>query len=207
MQWAIVVTNKQTSRSHPERAEVDDGLVIIERAAAALLPGVRVVGCGSYRRGDANSGDIDVLFTHDAAWCYPRGAEGDTLGGPRASEEARKAFLQALVASLMRPGARARYGGSGAEGAAVDDERDGGAEGGDRAPFITHALTLGHTGWSDAASKHGAATWMGICKPRGRFRRIDLKVGHCVGSGQEDHASYRRRRNRLATPQGREERL
>ena len=47
------------------RAEVSVFLDVMRRIAERLAPGVSIEAVGSYRRGAATSGDVDILMTHD----------------------------------------------------------------------------------------------------------------------------------------------
>ena len=46
------------------RAEVSVFLYVMQRIAERLAPGVRIQAVGSFRRGAATSGDVDILVTH-----------------------------------------------------------------------------------------------------------------------------------------------
>ena len=50
------------------RSEVLEIETIVKEAAAGLLPGVVAQAAGSYRRGKAMCGDIDVLICHPEYW-------------------------------------------------------------------------------------------------------------------------------------------
>ena len=46
------------------RTEVQEIESIVARVCCAIDPAFSAVACGSYRRGKATSGDVDILITH-----------------------------------------------------------------------------------------------------------------------------------------------
>ncbi|XP_006831327.1 PREDICTED: DNA polymerase lambda isoform X2 [Chrysochloris asiatica] len=52
------------------REEATEIQQIVQESALALNPGLLCVACGSYRRGKATCGDVDVLVTHPDGWSH-----------------------------------------------------------------------------------------------------------------------------------------
>ncbi|XP_067393079.1 DNA polymerase lambda isoform X2 [Emydura macquarii macquarii] len=83
-----------------EAAEIEE---TVREAAQALNPGLVCVACGSYRRGKATCGDVDVLVSHPDGQSH-RGVFGKLLGSLR-----RSGFLTDDLVSQEDNGHQKKY--------------------------------------------------------------------------------------------------
>ncbi|XP_004701039.1 DNA polymerase lambda [Echinops telfairi] len=69
-QQAIGLKHYEDFLERMPREEAAEIQQMVQESAQALNPGLLCVACGSYRRGKATCGDVDVLVTHPDGWSH-----------------------------------------------------------------------------------------------------------------------------------------
>jgi DNA polymerase/3'-5' exonuclease PolX len=83
------------------RSEMETLFGLVRARALAILPGVKATAAGSFRRGAAFSGDLDVIFTH-----------GDEDGGAEMVRELVRSLLaDGVITAELKGGGRTDKGG------------------------------------------------------------------------------------------------
>ena len=181
----------QERMSREEATEIGDRVRATAREVfAELLPRqdlakLKVEGpMGSFRRGQKDCGDVDILITHDEAWLDdPSRQMSMSLEQSQASGASRSSYARTRTL--------------GEEEATEGEDPDYGAQR-SRASrelflkrlkerlhaidFLTDDLTMGNafekktTTVQGEVPGAGCASYMGICKPHATHRRLDVKV-------------------------------